>query len=313
MPKTRPAPPRRYPWPIAIVATEERDAAEALRAADVVGATEVRRIGWDAAGTLLAEEAPLVVMLEAGGAEEALLDEALPAAAVAAEKPDVSVIASFDVTQIDVVTAHLIGGEAQLLCDASVAERVAALMTIAVRDAVRPLTGHAREEDATGLARLTDELARITDVLARLTQRDAEPRPLSRDDVHDRQIAFDAGPSTVPAIAAAEIRDAIRARRLRDRILGEGLFEDPAWDMLLDLFAAHLEHAQVAVSSLCIASAVAPTTALRWITKLDEAGFLVRRPDPFDRRRIFLALSGRGIEAMRRYVLATRALGAPIA
>ena len=59
--------------------------------------------------------------------------------------------------------------------------------------------------------------------------------------------------------------------------------------MLLDLYAAELEGAQVSVSSLCIAAAVAPTTALRWIGRMTEAGLFVRQPDPFDRRRAFLA------------------------
>src|SRR3546814_1843272 len=41
---------------------------------------------------------------------------------------------------------------------------------------------------------------------------------------------------------------------------------DPAWDMLLDLYlAAERNTRPVSISSLCIASAVPATTALRWI------------------------------------------------
>ncbi|MFX4925881.1 hypothetical protein ABTC31_20055, partial [Acinetobacter baumannii] len=83
---------------------------------------------------------------------------------------------------------------------------------------------------------------------------------------------------------AAEVRRIIRGRRLRDQFLGDGLFEDPAWDILLDLYAAHLEGTQVSVSSLCIAASVPPTTALRWIGRMSDLGMLERRPDPFDRR-----------------------------
>nr|WP_277924321.1 winged helix DNA-binding protein [Sphingomonas sp. CROZ-RG-20F-R02-07] len=71
--------------------------------------------------------------------------------------------------------------------------------------------------------------------------------------------------------------------------------------MLLDLFAAELERAKVSVSSLCIAAAVAPTTALRWIARLTEAGLFERRPDPADRRRAFMALTPRASDGMRRY------------
>ena len=93
---------------------------------------------------------------------------------------------------------------------------------------------------------------------------------------------------------------------MRDQFFAPGLFEDPAWDMLLDLFAAELERTRVSVSSLCIAAAVAPTTALRWIAKMTETELFVRQPDPMDRRRAFMALSGHASQAMRRYMAAVR-------
>lgn len=112
----------------------------------------------------------------------------------------------------------------------------------------------------------------------------------------------DYGVPTEPVqVAAADVRKAIRARRLRSRPFPDVLFEDPAWDMLLDLYAAHLERAQVSVSSLCIASAVPPSTALRWISKMTEDGLFVREPDPFDRRRAFMALSEAALDRMNRY------------
>jgi DNA-binding MarR family transcriptional regulator len=83
--------------------------------------------------------------------------------------------------------------------------------------------------------------------------------------------------------------------------------------MLLDLYAAKLENSEVSVSSLCIAAAVAPTTALRWIGRLTDAGFLERRADPFDRRRAYLELSEQAAEGMRRYVAAVRAAALPFA
>ena len=115
-----------------------------------------------------------------------------------------------------------------------------------------------------------------------------------------------AGERDDSAIAPTEIRRAIRARRLRDQFFGGGLFEDPAWDMLLDLFAAELEGNRVSVSSLCIAAGVAPTTALRWIARMTDMGLFVRHPDPVDRRRAFMTLSPRASEAMRAYLVAAR-------
>lgn len=94
----------------------------------------------------------------------------------------------------------------------------------------------------------------------------------------------------------------IRMRRLRDRFFDASLFADPAWDMLLDLMAARLEGVQVAVSSLCIAAAVPPTTALRWIKLMTDNGLFERVSDPVDGRRVFIRLSDNSAEAMTRYL-----------
>lgn len=83
-----------------------------------------------------------------------------------------------------------------------------------------------------------------------------------------------------------------RDRRIRDRIFGNpDLFGEPAWDMLLDLFIAAELGKQISVSSLCIASAVPPTTALRWITILESQSLIARRDDPADSRRVFISLT----------------------
>src|SRR3546814_18726533 len=74
----------------------------------------------------------------------------------------------------------------------------------------------------------------------------------------------------------------------------------PAWDMLLDLYAACYERRQVSVSSLCIAAAVPATTALRWIKNMTDAGLLDRSCDPNDARRIFLGISEKARFAIDR-------------
>lgn len=71
--------------------------------------------------------------------------------------------------------------------------------------------------------------------------------------------------------------------------------------MLLDLTAARAEHLRVSVTSLCIASAVPPTTALRWITQMTDMGLMERLNDETDRRRAFIALTDKAADAMARY------------
>src|SRR3546814_8292219 len=88
----------------------------------------------------------------------------------------------------------------------------------------------------------------------------------------------------------------LRLRRLRDRFFPGDLFADPAWDMLLDLMAAHLSGQRVSVSSLCIAAAVPATTALRWIRALTDHGLFLRQADPSDGHRVFIALSDKAAD-----------------
>lgn len=134
-----------------------------------------------------------------------------------------------------------------------------------------------------------EDLAAIEDALAK---------------IRDRVIEQEADTEIV--ITSTELRQAIKARRLRDRFIAAGLFEEPAWDMLLHLFASQLEHRRVSVTALTSASYVAPTTALRWIGKMLELGLVQRQPDMYDRRRSFIELTEAGSLAMRRYIAALR-------
>src|SRR3546814_5506642 len=74
----------------------------------------------------------------------------------------------------------------------------------------------------------------------------------SRAETHGGYAVEPVHVSDTPAspVTAREIRDMLRLRRLRDRFFPGDLFADPAWDMLLDLMAAHLSGQRVSVSSL---------------------------------------------------------------
>ena len=102
----------------------------------------------------------------------------------------------------------------------------------------------------------------------------------------------------------------MRARRLRERYFGTELFADPAWDMLLDLFASELCGFRTSVSSLCLAGGVPPTTAFRWVNALVEKGTFLRHEDPLDGRRAFVELSPNASEAMKSYF--GEVVGSPI-
>jgi hypothetical protein len=90
-------------------------------------------------------------------------------------------------------------------------------------------------------------------------------------------------------------------RLKRREHFGRALVADPAWDMLLDLAVARARFRRVSVSSLCIASGVPSTTALRWIRVLTEEGLIERQDDSQDRRRTFLSLTDKGVEKVASY------------
>lgn len=106
---------------------------------------------------------------------------------------------------------------------------------------------------------------------------------------------------TIERQRAKAVRRMLRQRRMREQYFPADLFADPAWDMLLDLYAARLERRPVSVSSLCIAAAVPATTALRWIKTMTDAGLFLREADPHDGRRIYIALTESAADAMARY------------
>lgn len=107
-------------------------------------------------------------------------------------------------------------------------------------------------------------------------------------------------PEKVPENAKILVRSILKFRAQRRAVFGTALFGEPAWEILLELYAAELAGRRESVSSLCIASAVPATTALRCLRLLEEGVWIRRHNDPADRRRYFVELSEPGREAMQR-------------
>ncbi len=283
----------------------------AVAAGDAVrqaGGRVLRTVVWAAVAEEIGQQAgrPLL-MIDTHGAEAGAMEIALARIDAVATALDLPVVVSMATADIDLVAAMLLGPRVAMLCDASPLELVAALaLAGASHSGAGVLHSYVREGESERLRRLNAEVARIAEALARLSVAEEEERNGS---LNDRHQSFHAGPTRAQPGDAALVRRMIRARRLRDGFFGRALFEEPAWDMLLDLYAAHLENTRVSVSSLCIAAAVAPTTALRWIGKMTEAGLFARQPDPVDRRRAFMVLTDKALEGMRSYLAALRGLG----
>ena len=208
---------------------------------------------------------------------------------------------------LDAVSARLAAPSVTLMSQATAIDWISALALLGTE---RELVFHeVASDDSLRLQRLADEVERIARTLADL----AGNAPVPLRGVSDAMIGFRAEPtgfrSQPSDISAGEVRGIIRLRRMRDRYFRSDLFADPAWDMLLDLMAARLERIRVAVSSLCIAAAVPPTTALRWIKTMTDNGMFVRVADSEDGRRVFIELSDGAAQGMNAYLSAAKAQG----
>ncbi|WP_017665086.1 MarR family transcriptional regulator [Porphyrobacter sp. AAP82] len=220
---------------------------------------------------------------------------------------------------LDDVFAVLDQSNPQILVSPSRAERVIAVGRV-MGEAGAARLREMGEEDRVALLRLSQQVEAIAHSLDRLGYTGGPAGnlgELKRGYAAPEASAF-AGFGAVPdasAVAALAgpplpdphlVRQMIANRQARCRFFDSELFGDPAWDMLLDLTAAHGEGARVSVTSLCIAAGVPATTALRWLTQMVESGIFVRVPDPADRRRAFIALSDTALHAMSGYFASLR-------
>ena len=197
----------------------------------------------------------------------------------------------------------------QILVDAGEAELAMALgraMALAPGRSVREMA----DEDRLQLLRLTEQVGRLA---ARLGD-GGQGSGMGSGGVASPTVAFRAGSAEEalhlrprPVVELPDpriVRRILRQRQQRARFFDAELFADPAWDMLLDLTAARGEHKRVSVTSLCIASGVPPTTALRWISQMTRAGLFERVEDTLDRRRAFIGLTEKAADGMGRYFAA---------
>ena len=107
------------------------------------------------------------------------------------------------------------------------------------------------------------------------------------------------------SVALANARRSVRRHFLRRQLIGaDGLFGEPAWDMLLELFIAHCEGATVPTGALGIGSGLSSSSAQRLVQRLIDARLISSAPDPDDRRRHFVSLSPEIAHRLTAYFVA---------
>jgi DNA-binding MarR family transcriptional regulator len=118
-------------------------------------------------------------------------------------------------------------------------------------------------------------------------------------------------PVAVTVVQSSELvtiaRLIFQARANRTRQFKQAIFGEPAWDMLLALYAS-ADSTRLPVGQICSLSGSPPTTALRWLDYLEREQFVLRRPHPHDARSAIVELTSKGRSALEEYLSETLVL-----
>ena len=103
--------------------------------------------------------------------------------------------------------------------------------------------------------------------------------------------------------STSEIARAILVdRKRRSRIFNEGMFGEPAWELLLNLYVMDQDGPRLTIGRLIESSDLPQTTALRWLQYLQDQDLIVRREHPGDARTSFVSLTNKAREALDLYL-----------
>lgn len=104
--------------------------------------------------------------------------------------------------------------------------------------------------------------------------------------------SFDFRPDSAGAPGAAQDRTLARAwadrlyaeRRRRDALFPDGLFGEPAWDLMLALFTAREKGQPMILCKAYRAAGVTDTTGRRLLDRMEKEGLITRRRAPRSRK-----------------------------
>ena len=145
--------------------------------------------------------------------------------------------------------------------------------------------------------------------VVKLTSQDLEDarRLLSLLASPDEMITVHPAPGSDEAVSVSKqsllgkAKQLIVSRRRRQDIFGKTMFGEPAWDMLLLLYARDASARQT-IGRLSDLSGTTKSTALRWIDYLEQEQLVRREAHPTDRRAAFVQLTQRGRDAVELYL-----------
>src|ERR1044072_6407591 len=112
--------------------------------------------------------------------------------------------------------------------------------------------------------------------------------------------ATDQGQERPQARAWAERLSA--ERRRRDALFPDGLFGEPAWDLLLAMFVARDKGQAMILCRAYKAAGVSDTTGRRLLDRMEEDGLITRRRAPRSRKMRIAELTDLAVERLTDYL-----------
>jgi DNA-binding MarR family transcriptional regulator len=92
------------------------------------------------------------------------------------------------------------------------------------------------------------------------------------------------------------ILSVLLVRRARSAILGEQLFSDPAWDILLELYAARLGDREVSLEDVARSIDTPESTTKRWVKALEERGLVSSKRGSAEDDGVRISLTEQGAD-----------------
>ena len=91
-------------------------------------------------------------------------------------------------------------------------------------------------------------------------------------------------------------------RRRRDALFADGLFGEPAWDLLLAMFTAREKGHPMILCRAYKAAGVSDTTGRRLLDRMEEEGLITRRRAPRSRKMRIVELTDKAVERLIDYL-----------
>ena len=111
----------------------------------------------------------------------------------------------------------------------------------------------------------------------------------------------EAGGGSAPPVTSHLIKLMSSVRRDRQELFPGPLGTDSCWEVLLQLYRAHLDQHRLQIARLTRRTGLPATTVLRTLDNLAAAGLSARARDPLDGRAVMIELTEAGAARMQAF------------